>query len=83
MIKNLFKEIQDNLNETAWLKIKLNALMAFVSFIFLVIGVCASTIAHCFSLAPLIVFGVIIAVAGLIGLICFVISVFETVHQSL
>lgn len=83
MIKNLFSEIKDNLNESDWIKIKLNALMALLSFVFLVSGICATTIAHCFSLVPLIVFGVIIAVAGLIGLICFVIGIFEIVHQSL
>ena len=81
MIKNLFSEIKDNLNESAWIKIKLDALMAFLAFVFLVMGICATTIAHCFSLVLLIVFGVFIAVAGLIGLIFLVIDIFEIVHS--
>lgn len=83
MFKDLFSEIKDNLNESDWIKIKLNALMALLSFVFLVSGICATTIAHCFSLIPLIVFGVIIAVLGLVGIISFVIGIFEIVHQSL
>lgn len=83
MFKDLFKEIKNNINESGLLKIKLNALMAILAFAFLVMGICTSTIAHCFSLLPLIVFGVVIAVTGLIGLICFVVSIFDIVHQSL
>lgn len=81
MIKNLFNEIKDNLNESAWIKIKFNALMSVLSFVFLVMGICATTIAHCFSLAPLAVFGGVLAIVGLIGLICFIIGIFEIVHS--
>lgn len=81
MIKNLFNEIKDNLNESAWIKIKFNALMSVLSFVFLVMGICATTIAHCFSLAPLAVFGGDLAIVGLIGLICFIIGIFEIVHS--
>lgn len=85
MIKNLFNEIKDNLNESAWRKIKFNALMSVLSLIFLVVGVCACTISGYFSLvslAPLAVFGVIMAILGLIGLICFVIDISEIVHST-
>ena len=80
MIKDLFKEIKNKSNESDWIKIKFNGLMSVLSFIFLVIGVCACTIGGYFSLAPLAVFGVVIAILGLIGLICFVICIFEIVH---
>lgn len=85
MIKNLFNEIKDNLDESAWIKIKFNALMSVLSFVFIVIGVCACTISGYFSLvslAPLVVFGVIMAILGLIGLICFVIGISEIVHST-
>lgn len=83
MFKDLFKEIKNNINESDLLKIKLNVLMAFLAFIFLVMGICACTIAHCFSLVPLIVFGVIIAVVGLIGFICFLINIFVMIQESI
>ena len=81
MIKNLFSEIKDNLNESDWIKIKFNGLMSLLSLIFLVVGVCACTIGGYFTLVPLAVFGVVLAILGLIGLICFIIGISEIVHS--
>lgn len=84
MIKDLFNELKNEINESDWIKIKFNALMSVLSFVFIVLGVCACTISGYFSLvslAPLAVFGVIMAILGLIGLICFVIDIFEIVHS--
>lgn len=81
MINDLIKELKNKINESDWIKIKFNGLMSLLSLIFLVSGICATTIAHCFSLVPLIVFGVIIAVLGLVGIISFVIGISEIVHS--
>jgi len=81
MINDLIKELKNKINESDWIKIKFNGLMSLLSLIFLVVGVCACTIGVYFTLAPLDVFGVILSILGLIGLICFIIDISEIIHS--